>query len=322
MFEVMIMERRGGFGGGRSSGSRPGGFGGRPGGGYGNRPSGVFRGRPSERGRGGSDPEMDRRLRFLKKARERTSQALRSRDVMLAQISRTVEELESVANLMSEKLEEMYSLYFPELKTNEKRGYIAVVLNLDKENPNPSSISKFVGQGKAEDICERAKTSSGGELKAKDVEKIRELAREIESVYVLMDSYEEYTNELAKEVCPNLDHIVGGKLSGKLISLAGSLRKLSIMPASTIQVLGAEKALFKHLKNKKGIAPPKHGVIFQYPAISQSPKKVRGKIARALAAKLSIAAKADSETKRFIAPLLKQNLEARIRQVLSAKGNV
>jgi len=93
-----------------------------------------------------------------------------------------------------------------------------------------------------------------------------------------------------------------------------------MMPASTIQVLGAEKALFKHLKNKKGIAPPKHGVIFQYPAISQSPKKVRGKIARALAAKLSIAAKADSETKRFIAPLLKQNLEARIKQVLSAKG--
>lgn len=313
------MERRG-FGGGRSFGGRPsGGFGGRPSGGYGNRPSGGFRG---GQGRGGSDPEMERRLRFLKKAREKTSAALRSRDVMLAQISRTVEELESVANLMSEKLEEMYSLYFPELRTNEKRGYIAVVLNFDKENPNPASIEKFVGVGKAADICERAKTSSGGELKAKDVEKIRELARGIEAVYALMDSYEEYTNELAKEVCPNIEHIVGGKLAGKLISLAGSLRKLSMMPASTIQVLGAEKALFKHLKNKKGIAPPKHGVIFQYPAISQSPKKVRGKIARALAAKLSIASKADSETKRFIAPMLKQNLEARIKQVLSAKGKV
>lgn len=312
---MIIMERRGGFGGRRPGGSR-----GRPSGGFGGRPSGGFGGRPAGRGRGGSDPEMERRLRFLKKAREKTSAALRSRDVMLAQISRTVEELEGVANLMGEKLEEMYSLYFPELKTNEKRGYIAVVLNFDKENPGPASIEQFVGMGKAADICERAKNSSGGELKAKDVEKIRELAREIEGVYALMDSYEEYTNELAKEVCPNMEHLVGGKLAGKLVALAGSLRKLSIMPASTIQVLGAEKALFKHLKNRKGIAPPKHGVIFQYPAISQSPKKARGKIARALAAKLSIAAKADSETKRFIAPMLKQNLEARIRQVLSAKG--
>lgn len=308
---MITMERRGGFGGGRKFGGSPsGGFGGRPGGGFGRRPAGG----------GSPDADMEKRLRFLKKARERTAQALRSRDVMLAQISRTVEELESVSNLMGEKLEEMYSMYFPELKTSDRRSYIAVVLNLDKENPEPASIAQFVGQGKAADVCERARASAGGELKPKDVEKMRELARQIEGVYGLMDSYEEYTEELAKEVCPNMQYIVGGKLAGKLISLAGSLRKLSMMPASTIQVLGAEKALFKHLKNKKGIAPPKHGVIFQYPAISQGSKKVRGKIARALAAKLSIAAKADSETKRFIAPMLRENLEARIKQVMAAKG--
>jgi len=307
------MERRGGFGGGRKFG------GGRPSGGFGGRPSRGFSDRP--RGGGGSpDLDMERRLRFLKKAREKTSAALRSRDVMLAQISRTVEELESVSNLMGEKLEEMYSMYFPELKTSERRSYISVVLNFDKENPEPAAIVNFVGQGKAADICERAKGSAGGELKPKDVEKIRELARQIEGVYGLMDSYEDYIEELAKEVCPNMQYIVGGKLAGKLISLAGSLRKLSMMPASTIQVLGAEKALFKHLKNKKGIPPPKHGVIFQYPAISQGNKKVRGKIARALAAKLSIATKADSETKRFIAPMLKENFEARLKQIMSAKG--
>lgn len=317
---MIIMERRGGFGGGRGGG-RPGGFSSRPSG-FGDR-RGGFGGRPSGgRDGGGSDPDMDRRLRFLKKARERTSAALRSRDVMLAQISRTVEELESVSNLMAEKLEEMYSLYFPELKTTERRSYIAVVLNLDKANPDPASISQFVGQGKALDICERAKASTGGELKTKDVEKIRELARGIEAVYALMDSYEEYMNELAKEVCPNIEHLVGGKLAGKLVSLAGSLNKLSLMPSSTIQVLGAEKALFKHLKNKKGVPPPKHGVLFQYPAISQSPKRVRGKIARALAAKLSIAAKADSQTKRFIAPMLKENLDARIKAVLSSKAKM
>ncbi|MEW5997139.1 MAG: hypothetical protein AB1657_06150 [Candidatus Micrarchaeota archaeon] len=272
-------------------------------------------------GRGGPDLEMERRLRFLEKARARVAEALRSRDVMLAQLSRTVEELEGVANLMGEKLEEMYSLYFPELKTNDRKSYIAVVLNFDRDSPDPSSIAQHVGQGKALDICEKAKISAGGKLQQKDVEKIRELARGIEGVYALMESYEEYTNELAKEVCPNIEYMVGGKLAGKLVALAGSLNKLSLMPAGTIQVLGAEKALFKHLKNRKGVAPPKHGVLFQYPAISQSPKKARGKIARALAAKLSIAAKADAQTKRFIAPMLKENFEARLKQILSAKGS-
>ncbi len=263
---------------------------------------------------------MERRLRFLEKARARTAEALRSRDIMLAQVSRSVEVLEEVANLLGEKAEEMYGLHFPELKTRDRRSYIAVVLNFDRGSPDPESISKFVGQGKADDICAKAKTSAGGELQEKDVEKIREMAREVEGLYVLMDSYEEYMGELAKEVCPNIEYLVGGKLAGKLVSLAGSLKKLSLMPASTIQVLGAEKALFKHLKAKGRVAPPKHGVLFQYPAISQSPKKARGKIARALAAKLAIAAKADAQTKRFIAPMLKETLDARIKEVLSGKG--
>jgi len=252
------MERKG-FGGGR-----PGGFRGRPSGGFGGRPRG-----------GGPDLDMERRLRFLKKARERTAQALRSRDVMLAQISRSIEQLEEVSNLLGEKLEEMYSLQFPELKTSDRRSYVGVVLNMERENPDPASISRFVGQGRAEAICQKARESTGGQLEAKDIEKIRELAREIENVYGLMDSYEAYLEEMAKEVCPNIEHLVGGKLAGKLVSLAGSLRKLSLMPASTIQVLGAEKALFKHLKNKKGVAPPKHGVLFQYPAISQLNKKAK-----------------------------------------------
>lgn len=268
---------------------------------------------------GGADVAMERRLMFLKKARERTAQALRSRDVMLAQLSRSIEQLEEISNLLEEKLEEMYSLQFPELKTSDRKSYVGVALNMDMENPDPASISRFVGEERAKAICQKARESTGGQLEAKDIEKIRELAREIENIYGLIESYEAYLDEMAKEVCPNIEHLVGGKLAGKLVSLAGSLRKLSLMPASTIQVLGAEKALFKHLKNKQGVAPPKHGVLFQYPAISQSNRKVRGKIARALAAKLAIAAKADAQTKRFIAPMLKKNLEARIKEILSEK---
>ena len=80
-------------------------------------------------------------------------------------------------------------------------------------------------------------------------------------------------------------------LGARLISLAGSLEKLAEFPSSTIQVIGASKALFKHLRAR---APsPKHGIIYSHPLINTAPWWVRGKIARAVAAKLSLAARID-----------------------------
>ena len=267
-----------------------------------------------EKRRGGGFRE--KKFRFVKKARERTTEVLRGRDVMLARLSKTVEELDAVANAMGEKLEDLYGLYFPELGAKDRRAYANIILHLDKENPDPKSISDIVGEQRAEKIAEQAKGSLGGELQPKDVEKIRELARSLRDLYALIDSLEGYIEELSKEVCPNMEYLAGGKLSGKLVAIAGNLKKLCVMPASTVQVLGAEKALFKHLRSKGKIAPPKHGVIFQHPAISQAPKNVRGKIARALAAKLSLAAKADAQTKRFIGPLLKESFEKRLEEIM------
>jgi nucleolar protein 56 len=85
------------------------------------------------------------------------------------------------------------------------------------------------------------------------------------------------------------------------------------MPASTIQILGAEKALFRF--KKEGGKPPKHGVIFQHSYIKKSQKEIRGKIARIFASKISIAAKADVFTKRYIYKDLKNEVEERIREI-------
>ncbi len=116
------------------------------------------------------------------------------------------------------------------------------------------------------------------------------------------------------EVAPNLKALVGGaKLAARLMSLAGGLKELAMMPASTIQVLGAEKALFRHLRT--GAKPPKHGVIFQYPAINRSPWWQRGKIARALAGKLAIAARVDYFSGEYIGEELKKELEQRIQEI-------
>jgi len=112
---------------------------------------------------------------------------------------------------------------------------------------------------------------------------------------------------------PNISKIVGHLIGARLISLAGGIQKLAVMPASTVQILGAEKALFRF--KKEGGKPPKHGVLFQHLLINKSPKTERGRIARILAAKIATAAKADAFTKRDIADDLIKELTIRVQEI-------
>jgi len=114
-------------------------------------------------------------------------------------------------------------------------------------------------------------------------------------------------------IAPNITKIIGPYIGARLISQAGSLNKLATLPASTIQILGAEKALFRF--KKEGGKPPKHGVIFQHPFLSRSPKEIRGKISRIIANKIAIAAKADAFTKRDISKDLIKNMNKRIKEI-------
>jgi nucleolar protein 56 len=113
-------------------------------------------------------------------------------------------------------------------------------------------------------------------------------------------------------LAPNLSNLAGPILAARLISRAGGLSRLAKMPSSRVQVMGAEKSLFKHLR---GHAPsPKHGIIFRHPAVIGSPRMLRGRVARTLAAKLAIAARLD----HFGAALsldLQASLEARLRDI-------
>jgi nucleolar protein 56 len=97
-------------------------------------------------------------------------------------------------------------------------------------------------------------------------------------------------NEM-KTIAPNLGAILGTAVGARVLAKAGSLKKLASMPASTIQIMGAEKALFRALKT--GTAPPKHGILFQHPIVHAAPRWQRGKMARAIAAKAAIAARVD-----------------------------
>ncbi|HME87204.1 MAG TPA: hypothetical protein VKE88_02230, partial [Candidatus Nanoarchaeia archaeon] len=101
-----------------------------------------------------------------------------------------------------------------------------------------------------------------------------------------------YLESLMDRVCPNVKIVAGLTIGAKLISLAGSLVRLSRFPASTIQLLGAEKALFRHLKNRKNL-PPKFGILHEHMFVSKVPGKNKGKMARTLADKIAIASKVD-----------------------------
>ena len=116
------------------------------------------------------------------------------------------------------------------------------------------------------------------------------------------------------EVAPNTQAMVGSLLGARLIAVAGGLRNLAMRPASTIQVLGAEKALFRSLKT--GARPPKHGLIFQHTLLHDAKRWQRGKIARALAGKLVIAIRADAfGAGRYIGDGLKADLEKRLKEI-------
>lgn len=122
---------------------------------------------------------------------------------------------------------------------------------------------------------------------------------------------EKHIGDLMEEAAPNIAAVIGPILGARLISKVGSLARLASLPASTIQILGAEKALFRALR-KRG-KPPKHGIIFQHPWVHGSPKKVRGKVARLLASRIAIAARVDCFSGRFIGDELKRDLENKIR---------
>ena len=131
-------------------------------------------------------------------------------------------------------------------------------------------------------------------------------------LFDLRKTIEEHVDAQMKEEAPNLSAVLGTAVGARILARAGSLNKLATMPASTIQVLGAEKALFRALKT--GSNPPKHGIIFQHAIVHAAPRWQRGKIARAVAAKAAIAARVDVH-KAGLNQTLLDKLNIRVKEI-------
>ena len=256
---------------------------------------------------------------ILEEMKQKMKAAYLQRDALLIYVEGMIEDLEKVTNLIFERENEWYSLYFPELKILDRTKYCKLVLAIDKEDPKGTEerVRELAGD-KANDVLRQLSTSTGIEMLGKDLERIREGAQKIIELSKYKEDLERYEEGVAKEVCPNLAEVGGPKIAAKLIAHVGGLQKLAKLPASTIQVLGAEKALFKHMK--KHTKPPKHGLIFQHNAVHSAPKSVRGKIARAIATKLAMAVKVDAYSKRFIGKEMKEKLDAKIKDILAKES--
>ena len=247
--------------------------------------------------------------RFMSRANLGVQQAIASPDLVLVQVVAAIDDTNKITNLMSERLTEWYALHFPEFKHSDPIKHAQVVMVFDRSHPDLEALTGVVGEELAQTLAGKANRSMGVVLSEDDVKAVRAQAQALLQLYAYRDYLTSYSDTLASRIAPNISHIAGPSLAAKLIAQSGSLAKMASFPASTIQVLGAEKALFKHLRS--GSPPPKHGLIFQHAAISTAPKWVRGKISRCLAAKLCIASKADALSHHFIADKLKEQFEAR-----------
>ena len=245
---------------------------------------------------------------MLENAKINVSEAYSKMDHSLIQAFSTYTENERMINLMNEKLEEWYSMYFPELKTGSPRSYAMFVAEYGKEKraARAEDLERIFGES-AGNVAESAQNSMGADPAEKEYALLKSIAEHEIKMIELNEKILEYIKESAERLMPNVTALIDYKIAAELLMKAGSVEKLALMPASTIQLLGAEKALFKHLKF--GSKPPKYGALFKMQDIANAGREERGRIARVYATKLAIAARADAFSKNYIADKLKEDLK-------------
>ncbi|MFH1750391.1 MAG: NOP5/NOP56 family protein [Candidatus Micrarchaeota archaeon] len=255
-----------------------------------------------------------KREELISKAKSKVREQLTRKDILLIQAVRTLDDIDKAKSLLLERLTEWFKVNFPELEIQSEEQFLKLLsLAGSKETLEKAHMEEALGADRAQKMHSLIGGSMGAPFDASDSKIIMQFAKRLHELFLLRKDIEEYIGVEAKVTLKNLSFLVEPVLAARLISTAGSLENLAKMPASTIQVIGAEKALFKHLRS--GTRPPKHGVIFQAPMVGTAPLKQRGKMARALSTKLTIAAKADFYSHNFIADKLKADLERRMKEI-------
>ena len=234
------------------------------------------------------DLDIDNEI-YQKLAIYKMKKAQAGDDKHLIQAINSIDEIDESISKLIERIREWYALYFPEMdliKNNET--YIKLIY----ENKTKEEIVNAKSDAFPEDMLDIE-----DDINPNDLDIMNNYAKSIYELQQTRKNIIDYIDVKMESIAPNLRLLVGSSLGAKLISHAGGLKRLASYPSSTVQIMGAEKALFRHLKS--GDRPPKYGLIYQHPQVRGAKWWNRGKIARLLAGRISLAARKDVFTHDF-----------------------
>merc|ERR1711910_35087 len=240
-------------------------------------------------------------------------------DTMIVQAVSLLDDLDKELNNYIMRCREWYGWHFPELGkiiTDNLAFVRTVELMGTRENAKTIDLSDVLPEEVEEKVKEAAEISMGTEISGEDIINIKHLCQQVVEIQEYRGQLYEYLKNRMMAIAPNLTVLVGELVGARLIAHAGTLMNLAKHPASTVQILGAEKALFKALKTKHDT--PKYGLIYHAQLVGQSGTKLKGKVSRMLAAKASLACRVDAlgeETNTDLGIEHRAKVESRIRQL-------
>lgn len=241
------------------------------------------------------DISGDLREFALKWSSIRVREASEQLDLHISQSINALDEIDKILNTVGTRMREWYGLHFPELDNllQNITTYANIVSKVGKREEITVEFLQTleIPNNKIEIIQMTANRSKGGKITEENLLILQSLANEVISLAQIRKTLEDHIDITMEIIAPNLKELLTATVGARLIAKAGSLKRLASLSSSTIQILGAEKALFRTLKT--GANPPKHGLLFQHPVIHSAPKWQRGKLARAISSKAAIAARVD-----------------------------
>lgn len=261
-------------------------------------------------------------------SRAKVKFSVHKNDNHIIQAIATLDALDKGINQGCMRVREWYGWHFPELVriVSDNATYAKLVLAIgnkktltDDKLHDIAAVVDDDGE-KAEDIIHAARMSMGMDITETDLVMVKSFAESVSKMADYRKALSKSLDEKMGDVAPNLQCILGTPVAARLISHAGSLTNLAKYPASTLQILGAEKALFRALKTKG--ATPKYGLIYQSSFIGRAGPKIKGRISRYLANKCSIASRIDNFSEHPSArfgEVLRQQLEDRLEFYATGK---
>ncbi|KAL4217479.1 Nucleolar protein 58 [Mactra antiquata] len=245
-------------------------------------------------------------------------------DTMIVQAISLLDDLDKELNNYIMRAREWYGWHFPELGkiVQDNLAYAKVVKHMGfRTNAINLDFSKILPEEIEQEVKDAAEISMGTEISDEDILNVTHLCDQVIEITEYRAQLYDYIKNRMVAIAPNLTVLVGELVGARLISHAGSLLNLAKHPASTVQILGAEKALFRALKTKHDT--PKYGLIYHASLVGQANTKIKGKMSRMLAAKTALAIRVDAlgeDTNAELGLEHRAKLERRVRELEEGKS--